>query len=516
MEYLSCELAKLIESEYDNHDISAFLTAAWSISLSKERAEWFFYNCDSKKSCRSISEAIEIQNGSNSMSSDDDFSVSDECNIGSSSDDISENESQSRSLGSSSSANKNTDDPTTQIKRSTFDFLSTDTNKKERARHSRVGYRERIVRTQQKQINERNARKDAEDKNKIETLKCHNLFCCDEIDPVTKNRCICGPFTSAYFLKRHKQSCENGSSKHIFPSINSKTSILIDIQQGKTSPLCLACGALPNRDDAAAGIYDVKAPKSIPACIDPSCVEAGCYRRDNKTWRQKQFRATKELLKDLESLFQDGEDRSKGGAKRNAGKYTAVEAVAVLKNMIDLNGRRKYRIGGPFGKLPTVKYVKAWFGRRKNKGAKVFLTSSDSNTMAKKNDKFSCMTLEELQDEFEKIFECELTREIMCMKLLEIDDEMKHGSHDDIYGGLKLSQLQMECENRNLPFQVLSEGLQIILRSHSMKVNSGKHKSSAQYRNAVNITDATEQILFQRNAQSDDYIEVAGEDSYYV
>ena len=49
-----------------------------------------------------------------------------------------------------------------------------------------------------------------------------------------------------------------------------------------------------------------------------------------------------------------------------------------------------------------------------------------------------------------------------------------------------------------------------------MKVNSGKHKSSAQYRNAVNITDATEQILFQRNAQSDDYIEVAGEDSYYV
>ena len=226
-------------------------------------------------------------------------------------------------------------------------------------------------------------------------------------------------------------------------------------------------------------------------------------------------------MNDLESLFQDGEDRSRGGAKRKAGKYTAIEAVAVLKNMIDSNGRRKYRIGGPFGNLPTEKYVKAWFGRRKNKGAKVFVASSDNNTatdlLSKTYDKFSCMTVEELQDEFEKTFECELSREIMCVKLLEIDDEMKYGSHDEIYGSLKLSQLETECENRKLPFQVQSaEGLQIILRSHSMKIYSRKHKSSTQYRNAVNITDATEQILYERNAQSDDYIEVAGEESYYI
>ena len=75
----------------------------------------------------------------------------------------------------------------------------------------------------------------------------------------------------------------------------------------------------------------------------------------------KQFQATPELLKDLESLFQDGKDWSKGGAKRNAGKYTAVEAVVELKNMIDLNGWRKHHSGEPFGKLSTEKYIKAWF-----------------------------------------------------------------------------------------------------------------------------------------------------------
>ena len=283
-EHLSSELAKLIASENDIL-INDNLTAAWSISLSKEKFEWVFYNCDSKVSCRTISEAIKIQN--NSAVSDDVSTVNDGCNKSSRSDESSENVSSSRSF--SRERDTNYGDPISQIKRSTFDFLLTNTSQKERGRHSRVGYRERIIRAQQKLISERNAKKDAEDKNKIETLKCHNLFCCDEIDPVTKNRCICGPFTSVYFLNRHKQSCENGTSKHIFPSINSTTSILIDIQQGKTSSLCLACGALPNRDDAAAGIYDVKAPQSLPACIDPSCVEAGCYRRDNKTWRQKQF-----------------------------------------------------------------------------------------------------------------------------------------------------------------------------------------------------------------------------------
>ena len=302
-------------------------------------------------------------------------------------------------------------------------------------------------------------------------------------------------------MKKHKESCEKGNSKHTFPSINSVTSVLIDIQQGKTSPLCLACGALPNRDAAAAGVYQVKQPHPIPECIDPMCVGLGCYRRDNKKWKQKQFRASPELLIDLETLFQDGEDRSKGGTKRNAGKYSATEAIAILKNMMDSNGRRKYRIDGPFGRLPTAKYVKAWFSRRKNKGAKIFVGSgrSKENNDTMKDDRFSSMSLEELKVEFENIFECPPTRKFLCIKLLEIDDELKYEGHDNVYIGLKLNELEEECTSRNLPFVVGSNALQVVLRNHNMKMNCEKHRSTTEYRNAVNITDAAEEILSHRN-----------------
>ena len=349
---------------------------------------------------------------------------------------------------------------------------------------------------QQQFINKQNTKKYTDDQKEIDTLKCHNLFCCNAIHPVTKNRCIAGPFVSDYFLKRHKQSCENGKSKHIFPSIDSKTSVLIDIQQGKTSSLCLACGAIPNRDNAAAGTYLVKPPHPIPDCIDSLCIGPGCYRRDNKHWKPKQFRASAELLRDLETLFQDGENRSSGGAKRNAGKYNAIEAVAVLKNMIDSSGHRKYRIGGPFGTLPTAKYVKSWFSRRKNKGAKVFLEASSSN---EESDKFSNLTVEELKEEFIKVFDCMPTKKILCVKLLEIDDDLKYDGHDGIYSSLKLSELEGECKNRNLPFAVGSKGLQIVLRSYTKKLEYEKHKAGTGYNNAVNITSAAEEILSQRN-----------------
>ena len=55
--------------------------------------------------------------------------------------------------------------------------------------------------------------------------------------------------------------------------------------------------------------------------------------------------------------------------------------------MIDSNGCRKYRIGGPLGNLPSLQYVKSWFACRKNKGAKVFVGDSSANEDAWKNDR---------------------------------------------------------------------------------------------------------------------------------
>ena len=496
---LSNELKKL-----RSHDEAILqLLPFWTISLCKERVQWLFYHCDSKVGFEIASEALEFQKDDRNISDDDESDVNDDNSYNSSYKSSSEiNSSGSMPSGSSISSSEKSKnynvDPKIHIGKSTFNF-SIHANQKVRAKHSRLGFRERVVMKQQKKINEKNSKKQAADEERIKTLQCHDLFCCDAIDPVTKSQCVAGPFVSEYFLKKHQELCEKGHCKHVFPSINSTTCMLIDIQQGKTSPLCLACGAVPNRDDAAAGLYLVRPPKPLPECVDPSCVEDGCYRRDNKEWKHKQFRASPELLHDLEALFQDGENRSKGGTKKNAGKYNATEAVAVLKNMIGSNGRRKYRLDGPFGRLPTEKYVKAWFGRRKNKGTKVFLGSRGGGNKNSKNDRFSSMSVEDLKDQFEKNFECFPTRKILCQKLLEIDDELRYDGHDGIYSGLSLTELEEECKSRNLPFTVGSKGLQIVLRSHTEKLKRDKHKSSREYNDAVNITDAAEEILSQRN-----------------
>ena len=504
--FLSNELKKLRSNDEDILQ----LLPVWVISLCKERVQWLFYHCDSKVDFETASDALEFQKDNGNISDDDEDDVNDNNSSYCSSDESSSkiNSSGSMSSGSSTSSSKKSKignaDPKMHIGKSTFDF-SMDVNQKVRAKHSRLGFRERIVMKQQKKIHEKNSGKKAADEERIKTLKCHDLFCCDAIDPVTKSQCIAGPFVSEYFLKKHQELCEKGHRKHIFPSINSTTCVLIDIQQGKTSPLCLACGAIQNRDDAVAGIYPVRPPKPLPECIDPCCTGDGCYRRDNKRWKHKQFRATPELLNDLEALFEDGENRSKGGTKKNAGKYSATEAVAVLKNMMDSNGRRKYRLEGPSGRLPTEKYVKSWFGRRKNKGAKVFLEGSTRSSSNNANiDKYSCLTLEELKYEFEKAFDRAPTNKILCMKLLEIDDDLKYEGHDNIYTGLTLDELEKECKSRSLPFVVGSKGLKILLRSHTMRLNSKRHKAAVEYNDAVNITDAAEEILLHGNKIRDD------------
>ena len=483
-------------TELSSNDEILQLSPAWTLSLCKRRVQWLFYHHDRNIDFGTVSEALEFQKNGEST---DVYATSYSSNLEKSSAIDSSDDRNSSSDSSILSGTENemsSVDPKVHVGKSTFDFLSMSKNQKVRSRHSRLGFRERIIMKQQKKIDEKNSKKNAEDEERIKTLKCHDLFCCDAIDPVTKSHCIAGPFVSDYFLKKHKQLCEEGSRNHIFPSINAATCMLIDIQQGKTSPLCLACGAVPNRDDAAAGIYQVKPPKPIPESVDPSCIGHGCYRRDNKTWKHKNFRASPELLNDLEALFEDGENRSKEGTKKNAGKYNATEAVAVLKNMMDSRGRRKYRLDGPFGRLPTEKYVKSWFARRKNNGAKVFLHGASKTT---DNDKFSRLKIEELKAEFEKTFECVLTRRLLCIKLLEIDDELKYEGHDNAYIGLRLGELEKECKSRNLPFAVGTNALQIVLRSHTAKLNSKKHKSSVEYSDAVNVTDAAEEILLHRN-----------------
>ena len=247
-----------------------------------------------------------------------------------------------------------------------------------------MGYRERLHLQRKRTIDTRNREVEKKDQEEIKKLTCNGLFCCDVYDEKTKSRCVAGPFQSNAWLERHKQMCIDGHTNHTFPAINSMTQIAIDAIGGKWA-LSLACGAMTNRDKAVAPPYVIVPCKAMSndERVPSYCTSPGCFRRDNNLWKKAQFKASEALNLDLEALFLEGEDQSSGGGKQNASKYTAIEAVAVLRNMIDNDGHRKYRKGGPNGALPDKDFVKARFSKRKNKGAKSLLGSSIYKTITK-------------------------------------------------------------------------------------------------------------------------------------
>jgi hypothetical protein len=68
---------------------------------------------------------------------------------------------------------------------------------------------------------------------------------------------------------------------------------------------------------------------------------------------------------DLEFLFQSGEQRNDASSTlKNASKYTPENALAILRNLLDEKGRRKYRLDGDNGPLPKLGSVKSWFSGR--------------------------------------------------------------------------------------------------------------------------------------------------------
>ncbi len=126
---------------------------------------------------------------------------------------------------------------------------------------------------------------------------------------------------------------------------------------------------------------------------------------------------------------------------KNASKYTHVEAVAFLCNM-QIHGQRKYRPGGIYGRLPTPNYVRSWFSIRKRKGAKAHAT-------AHPDDKFHGMSIETLKDIFLGTFGLSATPKHVLAKMLEIDDHLQDGGHDDEYSSLKNADLVKECKARS-------------------------------------------------------------------
>ena len=145
-EFLSSELTQLVTSKEE--DIS-WLFPVWRLLLSKETWQWSFYCCVSKESCRTISDALEFQKIFDNETSDDEYNscVTEEdseisCSVSLAS------ESSTSTTGKSKSY---VSDPLIHITKSTFNF-SMDMNQKKRARYSRLGFQEQIVKEKEKLI----------------------------------------------------------------------------------------------------------------------------------------------------------------------------------------------------------------------------------------------------------------------------------------------------------------------------------------------------------------------------
>ena len=377
-------------------------------------------------------------------------------------------------------------DPLCHIGDSTFDFTSIESDvKDERAIHSRIGWRERCHERNEAKKEKRNNKIQTKNTKEVEELRGRGLFPCDETDPETLMRCT-ALFLTEDALLRHKSTCESGG-KHMFPSINSLSKITYDASRGLLDPLNLMVGKRVNRDS---GVYNASSERletsqtPLPMCQECSgtldctrcngvsslCTGEGCLRRDFSLLKKRVFRASPELVKDLEALFLKGEYRDKDDddtskQKIKAAKYTHIEAVAVLHNMKGVDGRRKYRKGGQFGPLPTTNYVRSWFSNRKRKGAKGLLSKKDDH------DDLHGITISSLKEKFYNLFNCKATSKTVLQKLLEVDDLLQDSGHDNAYSSLSVTNLEKECKDRNLPHSMNANSLKIVLRAH-MKQDS--------------------------------------------
>ena len=155
-------------------------------------------------------------------------------------------------------------------------------------------------------------------------LEEQGIFRCHAEEDETKAGCL-KEFISSSLRTRHENRCLNQEERHFFPNNNLISSVLKDARNGKWA-LCLACGALTNRDSEVADKYVIKSTdqKLIFKHLDVNnFYSRGSYRRGNKNHKKKQFRASPALISDLEMLFLEGESRDDSiGPKSKASKYS--------------------------------------------------------------------------------------------------------------------------------------------------------------------------------------------------
>lgn len=415
-------------------------------------------------------------------------------------------------------------DPIIHIADTTLDYQKAD--EKERAIHSTISHSVRQKEKRRQTVKKGNE-KIHEGYEKEEKLKTESgVFPCPVLQIDTMSKCIL-EYATKEGLERHIQKCQEGAAKHVFPKFNSVSKTLNDASKGLHDPLNLCVGGRTNRDTACFVKRELQNGRSIEQCngclgkecpnckanecngcagikclkcngVSSLCFGEGCYRRDFKLLKKEPFRASAELLKDLEVLFQEGENREENNKgkktkKTKAGKYTHTEAVAILMNL-KIGDRRKYRPGGEFGPLPTANYVRSWFSIRKRKGAKALSGSGD---------KFDGMSLDKMKSAFEQLFGIKPSKKNVLQKILEADDHLQDGGHDNTYSLLQVKDIEKECKARNLPYSVSAKALKITLRAYQKENDTAAKTRVEQISTALEDEQRAKKIIENEEDQQD-------------
>lgn len=355
------------------------------------------------------------------------------------------------------------------------------------ALHSKTSSSERRNQKATDRISKKNRECDEDVHHHIDKLKMFGLLCCDAQESNTFSCCIAGPFISKDHLEKHKQI-----GIHRYPSMNMVTHATVNAVNGKYA-FCLALGSMTNRDRALSPDFEIqKSEKDFPThkLVKKDCLETGCYRRDCTAWKGQNFRASSELIKDIRALFDEGEDRSSAGKKRNAAKYKPAEAASVLQNMMERN-RRKYRTDGPWGRLPdhSVEYIQRKFAEWARKGAKGLISIGKESTNFL-NDK----SFEDLKKLYLERFGEELaTHPAILISILKIDDDMKQEEEGDgnQYHHLAVTSLIAECVRRNLPSDYSKETLLALHDAYTQKQIIEARRKTETFQSALLLSEAS-------------------------
>lgn len=350
--------------------------------------------------------------------------------------------------------------------------------------HSKISYRQRENEKICNRVMMKNQQIEESGQQEVQKLAMYGLFCCNIQDPDTHSMCLSDPFISERQLMDHINF-----GKHRFHSKSMISQATSNAINGKYA-FCLALGSMTNRDRTLCPDYEIcQSVKNFPTHvrIQKDCKASGIYRRDCEAWKKPNFIASPELTKDIRALFDEGENHSSKGKKKNAQKYKAPEAAAVLQNMMDGN-RRKYRADGPHGMLPdhVIDYIQRKFSEWARKGSKG-LSKEASDALTR-------MNTGALKQLYEERFGEQATDKAILRSMLKVDDEIKQNTEegdDNIYLSWNVGQLKEEFKRRKLPFDKPKAILVALHHAFEVKAQIESTKNTQNYQSAVMLTEAS-------------------------